>query len=164
MVKVKSRWWLQHKGRARCRWHRADKRPKIEAKQKKRWEMSETREQRVVLRGWDCRVCPGQLLDAFAGLRKLEALCSREDGKTGTLVLGFGSEQDARAVRGRQRVCGQEVWAEQAYSARCRSDRYRFVRTWWRQEGGEEDVGCEMVEDVDDVDATESNLDLCKCQ
>ena len=53
----------------------------------------------------------------------------------GTVVLGFSSEREAGAVRGRQRVCGQEVWAEQAYSARCRSDRFRFVKTWWRQEG-----------------------------
>ena len=156
-VKLKSRWWLQHKGGAKCRWHRDDRRTTMGVRLVKKQEMAETRQQRVVLRGWDPRVCPGLALVDFPAAIKVEALCRREDGRTGTLVLGFSSETEAGAVRGRQRVCGQEVWAEQAYSARCRSDRFRAVRTWWRQKSDDCELNVEGVRG-------DCELNLCKCQ
>ena len=96
----------------------------------------ETKGQRVVLRGWDTGVSPVGALRVYPTATKVEALYRRGDGKQGTVVLSFRSKEAAMEVRGQQQVEGKMVWAEQVYNGRCRSDRHRWVRTWWREEEG----------------------------
>jgi hypothetical protein len=136
VCKVKSRWWLE-RGTKRCRrWGGAGEvREVAEWRRQKKTDNMECRQQRVVLRGWDCNVSPMLALRHF-GADKVEAMYCREDGRQGTVVLGFKDESVAKAVRGRHVARGRAVWAEQAYSGRCRSGKERLVRTWWKQSGG----------------------------
>jgi len=144
VCKVKTRWWLKREVKGRRRWCNAEVlRQRDTRRHLKKQERMETKGQRVVLRGWDKGVSPAVALQVYPKAVKVEALYRRGDGKQGTVVLGFRSEQEAQAVRGGYRVRDMTVWAEQAYSARCRSDQHRWVRTWWRQARGQSERGCE---------------------
>lgn len=137
MCKVKSDWWLRRGTKPRLRWIRGRQaREREDRRDAKKQGYMETKGQRVVLRGWDTGVSPVGALRVYPTAAKVEALYRRGDGKQGTVVLSFRSKEAAMAVRGQQQVEGKMVWAEQAYSGRCRSDRHRWVRTWWREEEG----------------------------
>ena len=145
VCKVKTDWWLDRESKKCRRWgslRDGQGREGIARREKKERYM-ERRQQRVVLRGWGGKDSPALALQIFLEAYKVEALYKRKDGKQGTVVLGFRSEEAAKAVRGRHVVGGKVVWAEQAHSVRCRSDQYRWVRTWWRQAWGQGEGGCE---------------------
>lgn len=139
VCKVKTNWWMDRKAKGQRRWGSDVEKRVAEGNRmvKKEWHV-ECRQQRVVLRGWAGDLSPAHALQVFPAADKVEAVYRREDGRQGTLVLGFRAREAAMAVRGRYVVKGREVWAEQAYSGRSRSDEHRLVRTWWRQRGSTE--------------------------
>ena len=145
VCKVKSNWWMDRVSQQRRRWCREGAgKVAAESRFEKKKQYMECRQQRVVLRGWAGNVSPAQALQVFPTVDKVEAIYRRADGKQGTVVLGFRDREAATAVRGRQVVEGRAVWAEQAYSGRCRSDQHKLVRTWWRQpEHSVSEGGCE---------------------
>ena len=132
ICKVKSSWWLGRELKQKLRWVNKEGITGQDEARQKRQRYTETRAQRVVLRGWDSKVCPVLALGLFKEASKVEALYRRSDGRQGTLVLGFADEGEARKARGRHTFGAVVVWAEQAYSGRSRGDEYRMVRTWWR--------------------------------
>ena len=160
VCKVKSDWWLKGKALGSYRWYRPREWEKEQMRQVKKKAYMETKEQRVVLRGWDHSVSPAKALRVFESANKVEALYGRQDGKQGTLILSFQDPGLAAGVRGEVQVGGMTVWAEQAYSARTKSDGYNKVRTWWRHsgdaEGGERVVESESLESLVSL--------ACKCQ
>ncbi len=107
-----------------------------------------------MLRGWDSKVCPALALGWFEGACKVEALYRRSDGGQGTVVLGFEDEGKAKAIMsGRLKVHGMSLWAEHAYSGRCRSDEHKFVRTWWRKACESREREDEMVGEWDEYES-----------
>jgi hypothetical protein len=161
VCKVKSEWWMRREAKQCRRWSWAgdakdEGKAKAEWRRQKKMDNMECRQQRVVLRGWGCRVSPVKALEHL-GADKVEAMYRRSDGRQGTVVLGFKDEDAAKAVRGRQEACGMAIWAEQAYNGRSRSDKERLVRTWWKHAGNdgektgnesEDEYGSEHAYDV----------------
>jgi hypothetical protein len=159
VCKVKSNWWM-NRGAKQCRrWGCAGEgKEVVEWRRQKKTDNMECRQQRVVLRGWSCKVSPVLALAHF-GADKVEAMYRRTDGRQGTVVLGFRDKSAAKAVRGRHVAKGMAVWAEQAYSGRCRSGKERLVRTWWKQSGGqgtESESGSEGGDESENENANES--------
>ena len=94
----------------------------------------ETRQQRVVVHGWDCGVNPVRVFEVFEAACKVEACYSRQSGKQGTLVVCFREECEAHAARGRHSTTpGGEVVAVEAYSMRLVSCERWVVRGWWKE-------------------------------
>ena len=93
----------------------------------------ETKQQRVVIKGWDCGVSPVRVLEVFPAASKVEAAYRRSDGLQGTLVVCFRREADALAARGWHDTAGGVVRAVGAYSMRMVSCEQRVVRAWWRE-------------------------------
>jgi len=153
ICKVKSSWWLESELKERRRWVGGGTGQDDLGKLKRR-RYTETRGQRLVLRGWDSKVCPALALGWFEGACKVEALYRRSDGGQGTVVLGFEDEGKAKAIMsGRLKVHGMSLWAEHAYSGRCRSDEHKFVRTWWRKACESREWEDEMVGEWDEYES-----------
>ena len=58
----------------------------------------ETKQQRVVVRAWGCRVSPVRTLEVFAATSKVEAAYKRSGWLQGTLVVCFQREGNALAA------------------------------------------------------------------
>ena len=133
--KVKTRWWLDAGSGMQRRWCGSGAvREQAEQRHRKRQRHMETREQRVVVQGWDCRVSPVGVFGVFGAASKVEACYRRSDGRQGTLVVCFRQEEDASAARGVYRTVGGQVEAVGSYSARMVSNGDRVVRAWWRRD------------------------------
>ena len=132
--KIKTRWWLEAEQQQQHRWYsQGAVREQATVRRHKRQLHLETKQQRGVIRGWDCRVSPVRALEVFPEASKVEAAYRRSDGLQGTLVVCFQREADALAARGWHDTAGGVVSAVGAYSTRMVSCEQRVVRAWWRE-------------------------------
>ena len=81
----------------------------------------ETKPQRVVVKGWYCKVSPVRALELFAAISKVSRGSlqnRRSNGLQRTLVVCFQREVDALAARGWYNTVGGVVCAVGAYNMR----------------------------------------------
>ena len=135
VIKMKSWWWRQCEKKEKRRWYAVRNKLQAIRREAKRREHMEREDLRVVLRGWNHWVHPSRALGWYPGAMKVEALCRRNDGRQGTVILSFRTTEAANAALGCKRLDGSRVQAVRVYNSRTTPTEQCRVKTWWKDGG-----------------------------